>query len=53
MAAFREGAGAAVDMLLDLNFNFKTEGYIEVARAVEPYDLMWLEIDPTTRRRWR
>ena len=45
MAAFREGAGAAVDLLLDLNFNFKTEGYLEVARAVEPYDLMWLEID--------
>jgi L-alanine-DL-glutamate epimerase-like enolase superfamily enzyme len=45
MAAFREGAGAEVDLLLDLNFNFKTEGYLEVARAIEPYRLMWLEID--------
>ena len=45
MAAFREGAGADVDLLLDLNFNFKTEGYLEVARAIEPYRLMWLEID--------
>ena len=45
MAAFREGAGEAVDLLLDLNFNFKTEGYLEVARAIEPYDLMWLELD--------
>ena len=26
MAAFREGAGDEVDLLLDLNFNFKTEG---------------------------
>ncbi len=45
MAAFREGAGAAVDLLLDLNFNFKTEGYLEVLRAIEPFDLLWLEID--------
>jgi len=45
MAAFREGAGDDVDLLLDLNFNFKTEGYLEVARAIEPYRLMWLEID--------
>ena len=45
MEAFREGAGEAVDLLLDLNFNFKTEGYIQVARAIEPYNLLWLEID--------
>ncbi len=45
MAAFREGAGPMVDLLLDLNFNFKTEGYLQVAKALEPYRLMWLEID--------
>jgi L-alanine-DL-glutamate epimerase-like enolase superfamily enzyme len=45
MAAFREGAGAEIDLLLDLNFNFKTEGYLEVAKAIAPYRLMWLEID--------
>jgi len=45
MAAFREGAGDEVDLLLDLNFNFKTEGYLEVLRAIEPFDLLWLEID--------
>ena len=45
MAAFREGAGPDVDILLDLNFNFKTEGYLKVARALEPYDLFWYEID--------
>jgi len=45
MAAFREGAGPTVDLLLDLNFNFKTEGYLQVAKAVQPYRLMWLEID--------
>ena len=26
-------------LLLDLNYNFKTEGYLEVGRAIEPYDL--------------
>ncbi len=45
MAAFREGAGDEVDLLLDLNFNFKTEGYLKVSRAIEPYNLMWLEVD--------
>ena len=42
---FGDGAGEDVDLLLDLNFNFKTEGYLEVTRAIEPYGLMWLEID--------
>jgi L-alanine-DL-glutamate epimerase-like enolase superfamily enzyme len=30
---------------LDLNFNFKTEGYIRLAQALEPFALVWLEID--------
>jgi galactonate dehydratase len=30
---------------LDLNFNFKTEGYLSAARVVEPFALAWLEID--------
>jgi len=45
MAAFRQGTGPDIGILLDLNFNFKTEGFIKVARAVEPYNLFWLEID--------
>jgi L-alanine-DL-glutamate epimerase-like enolase superfamily enzyme len=45
LAAFREGAGPDVDILLDLNFNFKTEGFLKVARAVEPFDVLWIEID--------
>lgn len=45
MAAFREGVGPDVDILLDLNFNFKIEGYLKVARALEPYELFWYEID--------
>jgi galactonate dehydratase len=45
IATFRESVGDNVDILLDLNFNFKTEGNIQVARALEPYNLMWLELD--------
>jgi galactonate dehydratase len=45
LAAFREGAGAEVDILVDLNFNFKTEGFLKVARAIEPFDIFWVEID--------
>ncbi|MCW5746750.1 MAG: mandelate racemase/muconate lactonizing enzyme family protein [Alphaproteobacteria bacterium] len=45
LAAFRQGAGPDMGILLDLNFNFKTEGYVKVARVCEPYDLFWLEID--------
>src|SRR6185437_14795553 len=45
MTAFRKGAGPGVGLHLDLNFNFKTEGYIRLAQALEPFDLVWLEID--------
>jgi L-alanine-DL-glutamate epimerase-like enolase superfamily enzyme len=45
LAAFREGAGQAMDILVDLNFNFRTEGFVTVARALEPFDLFWAEID--------
>lgn len=45
MEAFREGAGPTVKLGLDLNFHFKTEGYLEVVRALQGFDLMWLEID--------
>src|SRR5919109_4149313 len=52
-AAFREGAGPDVDILLDLNFNFKTEGFLKVAHAVEPFDLFWIEIDTRDARALR
>src|SRR2546430_16331354 len=44
LAAFREGAGKDIDILVDLNLNFKTEGFIKMARALEPFDLFWAEI---------
>jgi galactonate dehydratase len=45
LAAFRAGAGPDMGLHLDVNYHFKTEGFLQVARAVEPYDLTWLEID--------
>ena len=44
LAAFRDGTGKDVEFLLDLNFNFKTEG-IRLVRALERHRLMWVEID--------
>ena len=41
----REAVGPSVDILLDINYNFKTEGAIRIARALEPYNLFWIEHD--------
>lgn len=45
LEAFRDGAGPDVDILLDLNFNAKTEGYIEILREIADLDIFWVEID--------
>lgn len=45
LEALRDGAGPDVDILLDLNFNAKTEGYLQILREVEAFDLMWVELD--------
>ena len=45
LGAFRDGAGPEMGLHLDINYHFKTEGNLQVAKAVEPYDLTWLEID--------
>jgi L-alanine-DL-glutamate epimerase-like enolase superfamily enzyme len=41
----REAAGPEVDILLDLNFNAKTEGYLRVLREIADQDMFWVEID--------
>jgi galactonate dehydratase len=45
LEAFRDGAGPDIDMLLDLNFNAKTEGYLKILRAIAGFDMFWVEID--------
>ena len=41
----REAAGPDVDILLDLNFNARTEGYLKILRETRDLDLFWVEID--------
>ena len=56
LAALREGAGPSVGIRLDLNFNFKPEGYLQVTRALDDLGLTWFEIDlyePAALRRIR
>lgn len=45
LTALREGAGPDMEIMLDINFHFKTEGFLEIARAVETFNLSWLELD--------
>jgi len=45
LTALREGAGPDVGIHLDLNFNFKTEGYLKVMRALDDFGLTWFELD--------
>jgi len=45
LEAFRRGAGPEVGLHLDTNFNYKIDGYRQLARALEPLDMVWLEID--------
>ena len=45
LSALREGAGERMRLIVDLNFNYTTEGFRRLAKAVEPFNLMWLEMD--------
>ncbi|MEM8925381.1 MAG: mandelate racemase/muconate lactonizing enzyme family protein [Actinomycetota bacterium] len=45
LGAFRDGAGDDMDILLDLNFNLKTAGVLEILRSLADFRLFWLEYD--------
>jgi L-alanine-DL-glutamate epimerase-like enolase superfamily enzyme len=45
LEAIRDGAGPDMDLLLDLNFNAKTEGYLKILREIADIDMFWVEID--------
>ena len=45
IGTFRDAVGPQVDINLDLNFNFKPESCMRIAQILEPFDLLWLEID--------
>ncbi len=53
VGTFREALGPDVGIALDVAFTFKLGGAIKLARALEPYNLMWLEtetLDPEALR---
>jgi galactonate dehydratase len=43
--AFREGTEGKAEPIVDLNFNLTAEGVLRIARALDGYGLMWLEVD--------
>ena len=45
LEAIRAGAGADMELLLDLNFNAKTEGYLSILDEIADFDMFWVEID--------
>ena len=45
LKAFLDGADGKARPIVDLNFNLEPEGCARVARALEPFDLLWLEVD--------
>ncbi len=45
IGTFRDAVGPDVDISLDLNFNFKPEGCMRIAKTLEQFNLMWLELD--------
>ncbi len=45
LEAFHEGTEGRAEPVVDLNFNLTAEGVLRVARRLEDFDLMWLEVD--------
>ena len=45
IGTFREAVGPDVSLNLDLNFNFKPEACMRIAKVLEQFDMLWLEID--------
>ena len=45
ISTFRTAVGPDVDINLDINFNFKPEPCVQIARRLDPYNLLWLEVD--------
>jgi L-alanine-DL-glutamate epimerase-like enolase superfamily enzyme len=45
VGTFRDALGPDVDIALDVAFGFKLGGAIKLARVLEPFNLMWLEVE--------
>ncbi len=46
LEALRDGAGPDVEVLVDLNFNGRTDGFLKLIRALEKdFPFFWIELD--------
>ena len=45
MSSLRDAVGDELDLILDLNSNFKADGVIRIANALRDLNIRWLEID--------
>jgi L-alanine-DL-glutamate epimerase-like enolase superfamily enzyme len=45
IGTFRDAVGPDVGLCLDLNYNFRTEGVLRIAKLLERFDMLWLEYD--------
>lgn len=41
----QESIGNEISIALDLNFNFKVDGFIKIGKLLSKYNIAWLEID--------
>ena len=45
IGTFREAVGPEVGLALDLNYNFRPEGALRIARLLEQFNMQWVEYD--------
>jgi L-alanine-DL-glutamate epimerase-like enolase superfamily enzyme len=45
IGTFRDAVGPDVGVALDLNYNFRTESTLRIAKLLERFDMQWLEYD--------
>jgi galactonate dehydratase len=45
IAAFSDGVGPDIQIALDLNYNVRPEGVVQIARELERYNMQWVEYD--------
>ncbi|MDQ3810792.1 MAG: mandelate racemase/muconate lactonizing enzyme family protein [Chloroflexota bacterium] len=50
IAAFEQGAGPTVQIALDLNYNFRPDSVVKIARRLERFNMQWLEYDAWDER---
>ncbi len=45
IAAFSDGVGPDIQIALDLNYNVRPEGVVQIARELKRYNMQWVEYD--------